>query len=477
MAFDTKIAKIIIALSIGAFLIFSLTTFLTDPKIWPDEAIYFDTYTTLSKTGIMATNIFKDAIPGLQVRAFWYPPLYFYILSFWTTFFGQTIEVARSFSFVCSLATIGVFIGVLKMLFKKWSYIALGVVLLIFDTNFETAAKTARMDMLTFLFIVSAVWVYLQARMHKKAMYYWALGVLFGLAIITHPLGFIAPVTIFPFLLFDKDTLKRKFIHTFCVLVPVFIALMWWYGLIMRYFSLFLDEYMLQFARKTLEAGSVVNLLQGDIVWRILFVLYALLSLLLLYSCIRYKTWILWFSFLGLLVSTFAILWGKEGWYLLYFQPFITLSLLGLMHVFSQQQNKLLQKIIIIFCIIVFSANSFFTVVKIQNSKNADYYAYTGQINQYIPNNATIFLATIPDPYFGLLQRPGISIIEFPTVPISSLEYKRLLDQSDYVIVNFMPDIRISQYVNKYAVKITQTTTANEYVTFVVQLAPKNKRF
>jgi hypothetical protein len=107
-----------------------------------------------------------------------------------------------------------------------------------------------------------------------------------------------------------------------------------------------------------------------------------------------------------------------------------------------------------------------------------DYHRFTKSIIDNLPQKASIFLATIPDPYFDLKQEKNknFQLYEFPTVPISDKAYKKLLDSVDYLILNMMPDKRLENYMNKYTAKKIDISQPNQFSAIIFKLVPHNKR-
>lgn len=451
------------------FITFSLFTFLKDPPVWPDEAIFFDTYTNITRSGNMATNLFKDSIAGMQIKALWYPPLYFYLMSFWTSLFGQSIEVARCFSLLLSVSVLGIFFWVIDILFKSRKFAFTGFFLLLIDSAFNTAAKVGRMDMLSFFFLVSGILLYLFARERKKMVYFILVGVVLGLGILTHPFGLTTTMLIVIFVAIEKESLKSKITSLAYIFAPVFISIFIWYLATAKYFSIFVTQFQLQLTRKALEVPYVISLFQTNICWQLLMITYALIAISLAYMNYKYPSWLGRFCLIGLIVSVIALVWGRESWYLLYFQPFITLSVLTLFKLSKSKKNIFFLTSAVFLTIVVLIINLIFIFGKLNSLRNTDYNKYAGKVSEAIPSGSTVFLASIPDPYFSLIRKRGITLIEFPTVPVTDRSYKRLLDSADYIIVNYVSDKRLFDYINKNTEK-KFTVIQGGYKTDVIKL-------
>jgi len=490
--------------------------FLKDPLVWPDEAIYLDTARTLSQTGRLATNIFGGAIPGLEQHAHWYPPSYFHLLAFWTNIFGQGIESIRFLSLLLSFFSLIIFFFIVKILFADERLALLGTVILASDFSFSRASRVARMDMFSFFLITLSLLLFFiaekQKLSRKKNLFYLFTGIVCGLAVATHPLGFIAPTTIITYLLtkilyqivcgriqigeaLPKLTLrafwfmgKQTTLSLILIIIPVFVALSFWFLSMKDSFDLFLTQYHLQFLRKAPQSPFIFEMWRSNHWWKLIFSLYGLTALILFFQLFvpnsNLDTALVpppksgaGIIFLGIIISTAAILWGKEMWYPLYFQPFIVL---GLMAVFSSTKNRL-NKIFftsIILILVFANINLFLTLVKQLGADSYDYHQFSKAISDKLSQKAMIFLATIPDPYFDLkLQKnKSFQLYEFPTVPISDQAYQKLLDSVDYLILNMMPDKRVENYMKKYTDKKIEIGQSGQFSAIIFQLVPKNKR-
>lgn len=459
--------------------------FLKDPLIWPDEAIYLDTARTLAQTGRLATNIFGGTIPGLEQHAHWYPPLYFHLLAIWTNFFGSSIESVRFLSLLLALISLMTFFFVVKILFDDERLALLGTITLALDFSFSRASRVARMDMLSFFLLVSTILAFLLAEkeksnLNKSLFFYLLTGFLGSLGVITHPLGFIAPTVIVFYLLIKRGLFKNKLLLISLITLPILLALFLWFFSMRDSFDLFLNQYRLQFLRKAPQTPFPLTLWYSNHSWKVIFSLYGLTTIVLFFQLLLSCQSINLFIFLGLVISTSVLLWGKEMWYTLYFQPFFPLALLSLLKTaYSQKHNKFFFGVLgAIFVLLLLNLNMFLGIVQQLGADSYDYHQFTKLITNNLPSKATIFLATIPDPYFDLKQQQNSNfrLYEFPTVPVSDRAYKKLLDSTDYLILNMMPDKRLENYMNKYTAEKIVIGQSGQFSTTIFKLLPQNKR-
>lgn len=472
-------SKILFGIALICFVLFLLIngwTFLSNPPVWPDEAVYADSARHLLATGHLATNLFLNAVPGIQQSEEWYPPFYFYVLSFWMWIVGQGITSIRFLSFVIGIGCLGLYILLVKEFLGKWSYAWMGFVLLLLDASFNTALKIARMDILTLFFFILSLWLYLLAQKKERKWWYVATGVSLTLGVLTHPLGMIACISIGLFAICRDESLSKKILHLQLLFLPVCIGVVFWIVSIFPYFSFFLPQYQAQWVKKASESFYVFILLENNIAYWFLFLCYGILAVILGYLSFVKRVWKALFCFIGLLVSVIILTWGKEIWYILFFQPFTTLGLLTSFYIANEQKNKAVKigaiSALVIYC--VFSLHTSFSQVIQQIDKN--YESFSQAINKKIPNNSSVFITTIPDPYFSLSQRKNIILFEqIPETSISKKAYTHLLDSSDYIVINAAFDKRIEEYIKKNSEE-TDSITQGGYNAYIVKLLPKNKR-
>ncbi len=453
--------------------------FLKDPPVWPDEAFILDTAETFNQTGELATDIFGAAGMGLEKQALWYPPLYFYTLAAWIKVFGSTIESTRFLSLLLAFFALALVFFLIRKMFKENFLAVLGTALVAFDISFASSARMARMEMLCFFFqMVSLVIFYLiEQRKEKRYFAYLFVGVFSSLGILTHPLGLILPAVIFVYLLFVGGTLKERVLKGFLIALPMVLFIGSWLLSIRDWWDLFLLQNKLQLARKTLFQPYIWVLFSNILSWRLLFVLngavfYGLVRLVVKY---RKKPDIL--LFLGLIISTAVLIWGKESWYTLYFQPFIALAILTILKRAKEDKEWLIFKSTVFIIILLFLINGwlYWETWQKRGRGNYDYHDLTQRVARVLPKQGKVFLAAIPDPYYDLKRESQLEFFEFSTVPVSDEVFQRVLDSSDYIVF-WILDKRIIEYVDRNAETETAIQQPKGYKVLVIKLVPQDKR-
>lgn len=466
---------LIFLLAVIPFLFIDRLLFLKDPPVWPDEAIFAEMAANLLQTGTLSTNLFGAAVPGLHQHALWYPPLYFYVLAGWIKFFGQSIEMVRLLSGIAAFFALAGFFTLAKIMFRRLSLAFWGTVFLSADISFQQAARVGRMDMLNFLFLILGLVCFALARNERPKLYL-CTGLFAGLGILTHPYGLILPAVIFLYIIFEKITPAQKMRHAAYIIIPVAVAFLAWFAWINGRIGLFIAQYGLQFARKSLEIPSQIVLAKHPF-WIAVYAGYIICILVAAVTLIKRHRDIGPFIFTGIAISVIVSLWGKEFWFMLYFQPFASLVILWLLAVFGKKGQKLFPAVaaisaMILFLNILYLANTY----NLTRGDAFSYHRFTSLLARNLPTKGKIFLAVIPDPYFDLRKNKKFSFYEFPTVPVNYEEYKALLDDSDYIIVNMAENQLVSDYSADFAKRAVIVRQPGGYSAEIAELADKDKR-
>lgn len=462
---------LIFCLAIIPFLLISNLLFLKDPPIWPDEALFIDTAKNLASTGKLASNLLGDTLPGFEEHAYWTPPFYLYLLGGVIKVFGEGIEIARVLSLALGLGSLVFIFLIAKYLFCSSVFAFLAVLLISFDIWFSKTARLVRMDILAFFFLLAACLFFLLAQNRAKFLslrLYVLTGLFSGLGLITHPLGAIAPLLVTILLLFNLSSWKKKTVELGVFLLPQIFIVSWWLLSMKGSLDIFLTQYQLQLARKAQEAPFVLSIFQENFSWKLIFFIYICLTACLALQIKKLKKWGDIFILTGLVISSTILIWGKEMWYLLYFQPFIVLAALSLV----KNSQSTLKMIFVMLALTWAVLNLNLTFSQVNNS---NYYLFTQKIKESLPEGSIILLSSIPDPYFGLVDQKSFTLYEFPPVPIPFESYKKLLDQTDFMVVNIIPDQTILNYVRQNTAT-SSTIQSMSYTTTLVQLVSRDKR-
>lgn len=466
--------------------------FLKDPPVWPDEAIFFDMANNLINKKNITSSLFGGVVPYAEVVGIGYPPFYFNILAFWTNIFGSSIEGVRSLSLILSFASLFVFFFIAKLITNSNYLASLGVLLLASDIHFSRASRIGRMDMLCFFLITISIYFFTLAIKKPKKYFYLLAGIFAGLAVFTHTMGFIAISMIFIYLLIEKTSLKEKFLKMFIVATPVFFTILLWFLSFGDRFGLFVNSYKDQIFTKTAKGSYGFLLFQTDFIWWFTFVLYSIIFFIFIFVVFKNFNKINLFLLVGFIVSAIILFLGKEGWYIIYFQPFLTLIELVVLKKVWELKNKTFLNIVLALMFILFLNNLNILFFNNQNSfagvessipgfknKNYDYHDFTKRITEQLPKDKriSISLVAIPDPYFDLRQNEDFKLYQIIMgYNKPDKTYVQLLDSSDYLIFSWLPYKILNEYISKNTDNYTVVKQPNGYSAIIIKFVPRDKR-
>lgn len=454
------------------FLFYSVTVFLNNPPVWPDEAIYTDIATNFLKNGTMSTDLFANTVPGLNHKSMWYPPLYFYLLAFWCRFFGVSIVSVRALSLVFAILSSAVFYLLVKKFFKS-SYMGLfGLLLLLIDGNFLQIGHLARMDIITFFFMISGLYLYLTYRTSGKNRHLLASGLFLGLGFITHNIAIVAVIAVSVFILLQKTDFKSKSYDLLIIFSAILPSLLFWAYYIQTDWQLFIRQMSLQFEYKNRIGFWMFDTINSFLTWKIIAAGHIVLLVLLFVRRFSKKDHKALMILTGALIFDAGLIIGKNMWYVIYLQPFLILSYLYLLKTVSGWQ-KSLTLVFLAFWVFI---NLYWGVssLAIQRRTAFNYFGYCGEIQKLIPPGTSVFLSVIPDPYFCLAEK-NYKLYEFTTVPYKHADYINLLNKTDYVVINYLNDPIVSNYINRNVEKIEKISDMGYFIS-IVRLTARDRR-
>lgn len=468
-------------LGILPLIITTIYLFTKDPPVWLDEGLFLDMSRHLAKSGQIKTHLFNKAIPGLESHAYWYPPIYFYYLSFWSNIFGTTIESIRAASFIISFITLIIYFFTLKIIFQKLIYVFIGLSMLSFDIWFSGASHFARMDILCFFFQLTSFYLFIIAFKKYQQKLFVVSGIFSGLAILTHPLGSIMPIIIITFLSFrllieQKSEVFKALTYSF---TPIIFLILLWLISIKNDFELFLTQFHLQIIRKFQMTPYVFTLFKQYAPFKFLIIFYSIITILLMVKIKLLKKLTDILIILGLISSVIILTGSKEMWYLLYFQPFISYALISLYSWFSEDKIRIIRLLgsIMIVAFFLIHTSFYLTILNNVRINHYNYHQFVNYIRMHLPYKASIFIASFPDPYMDLKNEKSLNLYEFPTVPVNDKSYKELLDGVDYIILSgWIPDFRVKKYIESNQQTSFTINHKNGYKSTIIKLKPLKER-
>lgn len=466
--------------------------YLKDPPVWPDEPVFYDMAKNLTSNDSLAARIYVGTASDVKNTGLGYPPIYFYILSYFTDFFGSDIETIRTLSLFFGISGLVVFFLLTKTIFKNNYLALLGTIILSLDIFFARSTRTGRMEITTFFFMLLAFLFYILAKDKNRIIYYILAGIASGFAILSHPMGFIAPIIIGVNILFTEKKLRRIFSQVLFFIMPVIFAIPFW---ILKSGSLLdlISTFGSHLQDKSPKIPFAFVLFQTSLSWWILFIIYLIIFIVFVTiffkSKFRRDNYLPVFLLSGSMISSIILLWGREGCYMLYFQPFIVLIVLFLFNKYYKKSGFLLISSLTVLLIVSYLNIQFFhnnnlamtnlEITSIAKSRNYNYHLFTSQILEVLPKQkANIFLSSVPDPYFDLNKLNLYNFYEAPdpSFPLSENAYKQVLNDSDYAIITWIPHKLLEKYIADNKEEMIPVGQKNGYNAIIIKFVPRERR-
>lgn len=473
------------------------------PPIWPDESIYTDTALNIIKQNRIGSDLWSNTIPAIQNHTFGYSPIFFFTIAAWFKLFGFSIYNQRLLSIVASLF----FLFVYSVLSKKFlvgkkntntSFIAnLPAFLLIIDLSFIQISNISRSEIFVLFFGGLSLVLLMSSKLYDQSIQKRRLSILLivfaglsvGLAILYHMMGILFFLSELSYL-FLRGIMKKERLTYLFIGASLFPILIWLITL-MPYLNMIGPQLQTIFSsRQTSPRWINIIFKSGPLEERLLFTLYASISVLFLIYAVLNKNKNHLLLCLLLIYSWIFALIGKIQWYFIYPIPFSYLSLVVLINKSMYKKgetiinkiilNKVLLSSMFLFLIAI-NLKIFYHKSQILTGDNYSYQVFSNEISKIIPENKTIFLSSIPDAYYIFKTKRNNKLYQFPPVPISPEKYLNLLDQSDYIIYNAplsvnRLDLYLQKYVTQNTLKMNKIGGINQYEAIIIELKPKPER-
>lgn len=454
-------SKILLALSILLLVLLVRINYSILPFTWPDEALFSSPATELAEGRVFATKVLSGLIYGMDRATLWNGPLYMTLLSVVYQFTGESQLAGRTFSLVLGIGALAVFFLLTRRLTTPL-IAGVAAITLALDPVFQRASNTIRMDVLTLLLLLIAIYLAVgfsraavvsiargttdreptdasSSAGTKRLLMLFLAGVAAGLAGTSHPFAVIAIPVLF-ILLFPvwKELLLAA--------IGILVGFAPWGIYILRNLDLFKEQFIPQLQRKEDfvrmltggETGGVLNvyfsqygfspgswpaMVIGALLYCFVFVLIAIFLWKLyrsgLTNLLSQEARIL-FCFIA--ISGFALI-SSEGWYVVYGDVLLILSAAILWNSASQfncsQDSRPLFKSL--YAIILPVAlgtmlvlSGYFTIRHAILKTNQTAQTFIQATVKDTAICETVYLRVRPDPYFVIrTERPQARVLEF----------------------------------------------------------------
>ncbi len=481
-----KALNIFLLLIFSFYILSSIFLQTKHPPVWPDEAIYSEVAENVIESGVIKSNLWKDAIINIQTKAMWNPPLFFYEYALWQRVWGISIYYQRALVQIVGFLVLTI-LFLLTRTKHSSSFMLLPLSLWITNVIVAKSTRMARPEMFVLMFGLLGMYLMDKAFASKKNAYlFFSLaGLAFGMSVLNHIIGIIFLSGAIASIAFQE---KRGIAKKYIVMISAFVlGLLPWLIDVFLNWNTFIQQFKLSsYPRSLVASWLTVDLLTGALLQKIIVAAYLALTAYLL-GLLLHKRFFLKKKIdilHALSTSTLLIAWilsikGKSEFYSIY--P-ITLTIISTYFfttdiAFSIHKKKLL---LLSIGILIAQVIQTYSLVSGAAKGRYDYEKFAYAVNKQIPEESSVFLTAIPDPYYGLIKKRGIILYEFPAVPIAREKYIEILNDSDYVVYNGHFEAHLfGNFINTYIQKNLDTKNeihAGGYDVFVFKLTDKSKR-
>lgn len=457
--------------------------------MWPDEAIYADIAYNFASEGRLGTGLWKGMVRGVENHAYFYPPVFFSSIALWFKLLGFSIANQRLLSVAAGFGFLVVFYFFSRLFFKNkacwYSVLPLGV--LVVDFTFSRGSRVSRPEIFVLFFGLLSLYTFLIARQKNvksdlKSVLLMASGLLGSLAFLNHAVGSLFFLSLLVYLLItEKLTLfksKNSYLFASSFLAPIVL----WLALIWPSLDILVEQVLLSLhVKRAVDSWIKQALFEQPLEIRIIYLIYISTTLtFIIFSRINQKRAYLFISIILVFAWLFPIS-GKLFWYFILPVPFIYLAFSMLLAEIHQQ--SILYKSLVAALLIT----SFFNlklnaqIISETRGENYSYEKFVQRLLGIIPENRTVFLSSIPDPYFGFKTERRNKLYEFPALPTSQENYLNILDDSDFIVYNGLHEPPgfgnfLLGYIKENKSNLYLIGEASQYQAFIIELLPKAQR-
>lgn len=489
---------ITVALLCLVFAVLIKPQLLIQPSIWPDEAIVASIATNIQQHNTSAINVWRGLLPGAESHALFYPPLFFHVLATWFTTFGSSITTQRLLSVTLWGGTALIIFLITRRSLRdtaltasKQSWIAVATTLLI-STDFALirAGTVSRPEIIIICLATITLYGFLRYRQQQQV--YWLIlsSIAAGLASFTHLLGLWVVAALGISLAITAYTQFKTKLTNWLIFCISFVPLTAWLLWAIPHWSILQAQVGAHLARKNTDQSWLVSVFTTNqpIALQLLTALQLATTVWLCGSALRKRSFVLRTFTIFTVCAWLAFASGKMFWYTAFPLPFLYLGIMQLTATYKPSLAArdedavptISNRILIIIVVSIAVMNLLLHIqTRQQNTTPRHYQEFAAAVAATIPRDATVYLSSIPDPYYVLREKAN-TIYEFPTFAVPQTEYYTVLDATDYIIFNGAYEPATSaelllQYIQNNAINVTPIT-AGGYNTNVIKLAPRENR-
>ncbi len=189
-----------------------LYTFNLDkfPSVYIDENLFSNPAYMLITNGTFGTTLMYGFL-DLQNYTYWQPPMYIILLAISFKTFGLGVLQSRIVSVLLGFTSM-IFTYMLGKELYNENVGVIAAALLTFNFLFFYVARQARMDIAVVCFTIIAVFLIVLALKKSNLTYYFLSGIFAMLALLSHPNGLLAILTIYVMIFIYKISTSNKII-------------------------------------------------------------------------------------------------------------------------------------------------------------------------------------------------------------------------------------------------------------------------
>ncbi|MBI2344098.1 MAG: glycosyltransferase family 39 protein [Deltaproteobacteria bacterium] len=441
----TRFATLLAIIALIGFGMFSSILLITYPPPWPDEALFAEPAMNLLRHGHLGTTLMEGYLPKIATKTYWMPPLYFLYLTIPFSLFGPTLIVMRLASVGVALVLMGLVWHLGRRLtLRHGGWIALA--LLATTPLFLRGALVGRMDLLALTLMLAAVVLTLRRQQSPWSNFF--AGTCSGLAVMAHPFGIVAPLTLGLIGLFRA--LRFRCEHQFQYFLYGGLLVLLGYALyVFPHFDAFLAQMGGQFARKAARVplqnvnNGLATIKHGfDIARWSNIAFFSLGSLGLIVGAFRSPAWRILLAMQC--TSLLLYLWSQEMWYPVYLLPVAALG----WGAWVERLPRLGFLATVILMGIHIHQLGERSCQALDTPSALAYAAWSERISEALPPQSRVVVASIPDPTLHLLRRDDLTVRHFSPVPVDAAQYAGELRKADYIVLGRK---RIAPEVERFA--------------------------
>lgn len=307
-------------------------------------------------------------------------------------------------------------------------------------------------------------------------LWYLLVGLISGLATLTHFTGVIFFIAIFADIILGKKGKVSGLLAGFSLPIIVWLISMY------PNYPIFLEQLSLQAQFRQVIKTYILFIMQQDqLETKVILLIYIVLSTIT--TGIIFKLKRFYYLAIGLWLAWIVYLAGELGWYMIYIVPFIyILSSLSSYHLLSNEKNyKFLSffLVILLSTLLLLHTKSHLKQLAEYDQYQDSYNRLIHKIKSHIPFGRVIYLSSIPDLYFDL--KNNYQLYEFPNLLPKKNKYIEILDKSDFIVINFHLE---KMLVGELLIGYIALNTTEEFVFLelgddnlsVIKLKPRNER-